>query len=378
MLRRTYFSLLFMIAIVGALIFHKTTRFNYIFDIFLIGVFVLTPRILKINYKLSVFLLINLFYVFVSFIWAIAIYKANILDFILVFKAYIYLLPLSIMVNKKFLTPLKTVKYIKFFIVIFFLKYTISTIVNPNLRPTLFVENNFELMFLALIFYLFYIIEQKVSLRWQGMFLIIFLLSFSISGLLTAFFVLVAINKQLLKKKLHWFLVFAPVIVLIIAQVIKFRLGGGLDFTQNVRYLYLTVFLEETQQWGVFDFLFGSPPITPLSEGGCESLSYWQMLFSFSGNGTCYSVILHSFFFRAIFDHGIIGLLFLVFYTFKIIKQSGYTNHQSFVVLGIAFINALSVSSFNSIFFIIGLLFYVATRPPHEKQNKIFTGKLTL
>ncbi len=55
---------------------------------------------------------------------------------------------------------------------------------------------------------------------------------------------------------------------------------------------------------------------TPLLPASCADLSYYQTLFSYAGDGRCYSVILHSFIMRVIYDHGIIGFAFLIFCLF--------------------------------------------------------------
>ncbi|WP_216073902.1 hypothetical protein, partial [Acinetobacter baumannii] len=91
-------------------------------------------------------------------------------------------------------------------------------------------------------------------------------------------------------------------------------------------------------------------PITALSPESCRSLSFYDVLFSYSGNGSCYSVILHSYFFRVIFDHGAFGLVLLFSFLAVALRKYGYSKMDVGVVIGILSASALSVSAMNSVF----------------------------
>jgi hypothetical protein len=255
--------------------------------------------------------------------------------------------------------------FYRFLLVIFAVKY-LSIFMFSNLRPTLFYENNFELMMLALLFYLYAVLKGEVSVKHQLTVSVIFLISKSISGILILMFVLGMVNRKYLLKKIH--LVIPGLVFIGISglYILKNRLGGELDFTNNVRFKFLTVFLKEIKDWNFINYLFGAPRITNLSIDACEKLGYWQSLFSYSGDGSCYSVVLHSYIFRAIFDHGFVGLLFISYFVYAIILRSGFSKNDGFTVLGIIFLNGLSVSSFNSVYFAIGILFFLVV-----KKNKV-------
>jgi hypothetical protein len=206
---------------------------------------------------------------------------------------------------------------------------------------------------------LYFIIKGNVSFLYQGILCFTVLLSGSISGVLTLAFILFFINYDIIIKKIHTILPIACLLVLIMITVIAERTGGSVDLTQNSRYKFFMVFLKETKDWSFFKFLIGSDRISPLSSAGCENLFYWQSLFSYKKDGSCYSVIFHSYILRVIYDHGLVALFFISTFIYRIIKVSGYSTKNAIVVLGVVIINGLSVSSFNSIYFILSLIFFL-------------------
>jgi hypothetical protein len=97
-------------------------------------------------------------------------------------------------------------------------------------------------------------------------------------------------------------------------------------------------------------------------------------LFSRSGNGTCYSVVFHSFLLRAIFDHGILGLVFIIFSAYKLLVVSGVRKGAAVVFVAIVIINGLSVSSFNNLFYAVSTVFLMATNtefPEEETEDEL-------
>ncbi len=352
---------IYVIAIISFFSFpyYNKLRFNAFFELLLILLFFLNLRKVSFNKNILFLLLLNTFYILTSLFYAIFLKGDNIKDFLMVYKAFIYLIIMCFFINKQFIQVKDFFKFFKFFLFIFLVKYLIDRFVFYDARPTLFAENNFELMFLILLFYLYYIVKGKVSFLYQGILSIIFLISGSISGILILLFILFIVNYEIIIKKIHFILPISIILFLLMISVIAERTGGTVDFTQNTRYNFFMVFLDETKDWSFLNFLVGSDRISSLSDAGCKSLWYWQELFSYKDDGTCYSVIFHSYLLRAIYDHGIIGLSFLVFFIYKIIVISGYKPKQAWVVLGIVLINGLSVSSFNSIYFILGIAFFL-------------------
>jgi hypothetical protein len=158
---------------------------------------------------------------------------------------------------------------------------------------------------------------------------------------------------------------------------IIFLLGGGIfvltlgfyvflsrssSIEEIDRYKFMQIFFYETKDWSIFQYMIGAPRITPLSDYAQKALSPWENLFSYSGNGDCYSVILHSYLLRVIFDHGIIGLICIIFFTYKILMMSNVNKKIIWVTIAIFMLNGLSVSSFNSVFFPISMIFLIGTK----------------
>jgi len=159
-------------------------------------------------------------------------------------------------------------------------------------------------------------------------------------------------------------IIFTPVLAILVG-ILSFLLldklnGRGLESIDRVTFLLM--FIEETKDWDAVTWLIGSPVLTPLSSHSCNTLRYFEHLFSFSGNGECFSVLLHSFILRSIFDHGVLGLLALSVTTIYIIKAKGYPHKDAISILLILFATSLSVSSFNSIYVALGLLILVTKK----------------
>ena len=136
---------------------------------------------------------------------------------------------------------------------------------------------------------------------------------------------------------------------------------GTADFEQIDRYKFLMMFIYDTSDWEWWRFLTGSTPLTPMSDYVCQKLSYYSRLFSHSGEGSCYSVILHSYILRVIFDHGLIGLGFLLYFVYQGLKSSGFTFQERVAVIGVVLVTSLSVSAMNNVYVVFALLLYFAS-----------------
>jgi len=363
MISRYYVNVLYFL-VLWALVRHSTwsnTLFNQIFEVLLIIIAIINFRV--INLKIVPLFTLNVIYLSMSSAYVLFFTNDNFLDFLLIYKFFIYAVFFCFMFQSMTLKEKVFFKFYKLFLLVFAIKYFTSSLVS-DIRPRLFFENNYELMLLSLLFYLYYSLKGSVSIIHQVVISFVFILSKSISGLLILVFVLIVVNHKQIIKRLH--LLIPGVIGVIFSSifVLKERMGGEINFSQHTRFRFLEVFLDETQDWGLKNYLFGAERISSLSETACRRLGYWQSLFSYSGDGSCYSVVLHSYVFRAIFDHGILGFIFINYFVFKLIVKSGYLKQDGFTVVGIVLLNALSVSSYNSVYFAIGILFYLIVRKP--------------
>lgn len=366
MLSNKLFLSLYIIALLA---FTFVSAYNQIFEIFLLLLVFLHSTTL--NKKIIPILSITLVYLVVSCIYAVVINKAYILDFLLVYKFFIYIIFIAFLAGKKVIEQNQFSNFYKFLLWVFFLKYTFSVFILNNPRPVLFYENNYELMFLSLLFYLNYVIRNKAAYLDQFILSLIFIMSGSKSALLILIFVLAVVNYQFLYKKAHFIIPGIIGLSFITLGIFKQRMGGEFNIENIDRFKFLMVFFGEVEEWSIMDFILGADRITPLSSFACGKLGYFQSLFSYSGDGSCYSVIFHSYILRVIYDHGILGLIAMMYFVFRILKISNYRNKDAFVVITIGLINGLSVSSFNSIYFILGISIYliVIRRQSTEPSN---------
>jgi hypothetical protein len=137
-----------------------------------------------------------------------------------------------------------------------------------------------------------------------------------------------------------------------------FRARGG-SIEDSDRAHFLSAFLSETHDWTIVHWLFGNPPITPLSDNICSSLSYYQLLFSSSGDGHCYSVILHLFALRVLLDFGVVGLIVSCVLPLFLLRRAGLPVSLALLLVVIAQLNGLSVSGLNNEFIVLPLFIAV-------------------
>lgn len=228
-------------------------------------------------------------------------------------------------------------------------------------RPALLVENNFELALLAgLVAVLF---PHMVRRRWLavGLLGVITVLSGSRSGAVT--FLLLALYSLLQMRHHHRF---APLLIAYAAPIAAALpawvfIDRAASSTQVDRLNFLGVFLAEVQAFTALNWIFGTAPITPLSPGACHGLSYYESLFSSAGDGTCYSVILHAFVLRVIFDAGLIGLAIAYGGAWYFMRRGGVRTGLALTLLAIAFANGLSVSGLNNPYVALPILVAILT-----------------
>lgn len=239
-----------------------------------------------------------------------------------------------------------------FFLAALTFKYSYHVFLGISDRPGLLTENNFELMFFLCLFIL------TASLRPMYIYeLILVFFVVAISGSRSAALGLVVVvlilNIKVQGPAKKFSALIKPVMVFICIGAFFFvflsRLGG-FSISSFDRFFFLLRFLDEVEYRGWFNFIFGSGLLTPLQDQVCADLDYYKSLFSFSGDGSCYSVIFHSAMMRILIDHGILLFLIFLYHIYFLLKGSiGIRNSTAFVALII--VNSLSVSSVFSVFF---------------------------
>lgn len=310
-----------------------------------------------------------LVYIVGSFVLAVAIRSSNILDFLVIYKSLIYFFLLTFFVGKQLFDQKSITQLFWIVTTLMSIKYLYTSGLSISERPALYRENNFELMFLALIFYLKFLTTNRVGWSEQLLLLGIFVLSGSRSGIIIFLVTLIGVHfERLTAKKLITGVAVAFSSGLVALNVLMSRMSEQ-GFEGIDRLNFLNKFFDEVHYWGPIDWAIGSDRITPLSQATCTSLNYYSELFSYSNDGSCYSVIFHSFILRAIFDHGLIGVFFMIGFIYWIMNISNYKKKDAVIVIVIALFNGLSVSSINSYFFALALIPYISRTRLHSTQN---------
>ncbi|SDR70672.1 hypothetical protein SAMN05216271_0111 [Halopseudomonas sabulinigri] len=284
---------------------------------------------------------------------SVALRGANILDFLMAYKFTWYLLILSLFYARPVSTSNDIYKILRASLVMFFLVY-FGKVALGNPRPTFFTENNFELMLLSLLYIACSISPDKPKTLDTILILLIAAASGSRSGsALIAVAILFSFDFKQAHKTKNLLLLSMGLIGVAAAVYVFSQRSGTASIEDIDRYRFLQSFLISISDWGVLNYLFGAERISALPQHVCSSLSYYNTLNSFKGDGTCYSVILHSFNLRIIYDHGIILTVATLFVLWQLLGRCPIK--YKICVLTLLFLNGLSVSSINSVYGALGV-----------------------
>lgn len=229
-------------------------------------------------------------------------------------------------------------------------------------RPFLFIENNYELLFISILMLGMYwnsIHENRVfSFRWLIIYVVVSVASLSLSGVLMATLVTFYIARKQSKYDLERWLaltLFGLVAFLIFLTTVFYRI----NLSKSIDRLYfLNLFMMEMHERGISSWFFPSLYIKPLSTYTCSGLTPWYKLFNEIEQLSCFSVIFHSFILRAITDFGILFFLTVMSLFYRKLRSS-LDKEFARMLIGIILLNSLSVSGFNSSFCFLGLLIVI-------------------
>jgi hypothetical protein len=308
-----------------------------------------------------------LLYLTFSYIYAVYFNGANVEDFLLIYKSFVYLFFLTFLSGKKLMTFEGTNKLFLLMLALFFIKYLAMIVIKGNHRPILYMENNFELMFIYVLYLIRYVVNKEKFLIMLGLVGLITILSLSRSSLLM-YSILVLFVFYDSFKKTRVFII--PGAIVILGGIVYYIFSERSSSIEDIdRFRFMIVWWSQVKNWNLLEWLVGSPRITPLSPTACRFFSFWAAMFSRSGNGTCYSVVFHSFLLRVIFDHGLLGLVFIVFASYKLLVLNGVRKDVTWVFITIVIINGLSVSSFNNLFFAVSTVFLMVTNTEFQDEE---------
>jgi hypothetical protein len=280
----------------------------------------------------------------------------HVLDFVMAYKTFFYVVILTFFVKKRLFDERFVGRLLSVVVVLMVIKYGAARAFGATDRPGLYTENNFELM-LVLSLLIAHTELRQGALSWKLLIpvLVVFVLSGSRSGMAGLAFAIGVVGLQKVSVRSLLYVGVAGLICASAVLVFLSRLGTA-DVADIDRVQFAVIFWRNVASWSGPDFLTGAAPVTPLDSLSCAQLAYYDRLFSFAGDGRCYSVILHSFVLRVVFDHGAIGLIVLLSWVWLALRRSGSPRWVALGAVGVLVINGLSVSSMYSVYGALSLL----------------------
>lgn len=323
---------------------NATSYFEVLFVSFL---FVISFK-RKINIKFLKFNIFILFYIIFSLFYAVFFNNKNLFDFMVIYKFLYYSLILGVFYKQNIFTQLDVGKMYKILISLFLIFYAIQKLLLGVVRPEVVGENNYELVFLCGMFFLVNLNLKNIDYLYFFLLGVVIFLSGSRSAAsiyLLGTLILFINNIFTLKN-----------IVLLLAllaagfgfySIFVSRLTGGIEDID--RFKMLEMFIYSVRNWDIVNWLFGVERISALPQEVCYSLKYYENLFSYSKDGTCYSVILHAFNLRVIYDHGLLIFLGIFIYIWIILSNRLAVKSRFFIIISII-LTGMSVSALNNIY----------------------------
>ncbi|WP_440054169.1 hypothetical protein ACSLBF_15020 [Pseudoalteromonas sp. T1lg65] len=300
-------------------------------------------------------------------------------DYFIAYKAFFYIAILCFFSSKVLFQETLLRRFWYVLLALFFIKYVIWIALRQEGRPGIFTENNYEIMFLLLLGCAIWSFTRSLKMTdWMALATVTFL-----SGSRSGVICFLAMFTVFYIKDFGWKTVLKLLVVAIIAAgvVATFisRLSGG-DLEAIDRVVFFQGFLQAISDWGWQEYLIGSQTLTPMPESVCNRLQYYQSLFSAGKPGVCYSLVLHTYLTRVVFDHGFLGLIFIFVSINQLLKLSDIAPRARLAAFSIVFLNGASVSSINSVYAVVGLIILmtglyperlVASRLTSNSEEKI-------
>jgi len=301
-------------------------------------------------------------------------FNAPVDDFLQAYRWILYLIIFAAAMGRKWGPTSSLWRVTLALLLMAILKSAVTLVVlGRGQRPGLLLENNFELaLFSGLIVVTYPFLGKSRWLAVLGLGALT-VMDESRSGAVA--FVIVAGYAVSQAKSANLFLRYllalalpALAFVAVLVFEARARASTGID-----RLNFARIFLENTSDWNAIQWIFGTAPITPLSPASCLQLSYYESLFSSRGDGTCYSVILHAFNLRVVYDAGLLGLAIALVVTWLAMRKSGTSLATAVTLSAIAFTNGLSVSGLNNPYVALSVLLAVVLAP---SSHSILQGKV--
>ncbi|OCH37525.1 hypothetical protein [Aliivibrio fischeri] len=360
-LNKPIFIFIFMILFLGSFITFKTYNIlpvNYIIDFLIVLLFLLS---IKKNGNINSVLVISLCifsFLLSSYLYNIFYIGVNLKDYFIANKSIFYLLLITMFVNRKVFDNKFIYSFYKLILIVFLIKYILWLMFGPFNRPGVFFENNFELPFLLFIYLTLLNLDVKVSNIYHVLLFVIFILSGSLSGFLALSVLFFILNVTKIDK----YFIFKCCVTIFIVGALLFVIRTRVTNIETLdRFIFLQELIYNFKDKHISDFIIGNIGLSPLRQDTCNMLSFYSSLFSQSNDGTCYSVILHSYILRILYDHGFIGLFLIFILLYVALLKSNLKINISISAIAIIIVNSLSVSGLNNTFIAIGIILLITS-----------------
>lgn len=358
--KTTYiFMFVLGLLIVGSFITFKQYNVlpvNLILDVLILSILIINSN--KINNEMFYIFLSILSFIIFSFIYNVFYINTNVMDYFIANKSIFYLAVFCLFVGKNIFNVDFLYSFFKFILIVFLIKYILWLLFGPFNRPGVFFENNFELPLLLLIYLTLINYEVKVDLKYVAVMFFVFLLSGSLSGFLSLAAMFLILNLSKVDKYIILKIISLSIILLFLMFVINSRVTNieALD-----RFVFLQELIYNIKSENLINLLIGNIGLHPLKQDTCNMLSFYSSLFSHNNDGTCYSVILHSYILRIIYDHGFLGLITIFSILLVILNRASISVKVILSVMAVIAINSLSVSGVSNTFIAVGVILLITS-----------------
>lgn len=334
----------------------------------------------RINAMVFCLLLVLFLYILVKFIYFTVLSDLNIHEvsvgdlknFLYSNKFLFYLFLTGVMAGKNIFRRDFFTLTSYFLLIVMVATYAVKKIAFDIDRPTLFIENNFEMMLVSLMVMADTIFRRRAFEPADYKILILLVICLALSGsrsaALTCLPVILMAHSKVSAKNM---ILGSIGILASLYFIVDTFASRSSSINEIDRFKFLIILLREMESFSLLNYLIGHVELTPLSASSCFELSYYERLFSSTGDGQCYALILHSFFMRVLFDHGILTILFVYIFLFTAFRKSNYSTYETLLILTIPTASALSISSFASSFVAMPLAMLCAWVPPSKPESNI-------
>lgn len=290
-------------------------------------------------------------------------------------KWVLFLLLLALLVRARLSDTRVFVATTKTVLILAAVEYALTAVTDPGQRPTLFIENNYEIALFTGLLVVAYPYMGRLRAWYPVLLAGTVFLSGSRSGIITLIIGVLYLmwTSGVLRHPLLAYagVVAVGIVAFLALEIFESRLGRG----QIDRQRFFDAFLSDTKGWDVSTWLFGTHPISQVSAETCNSLSYWAArigLDSEGGEGSCYSVVFHAFLIRIVYDFGLVGLVMAFGVLWYVMRLANVDRRLALALLGVALANSASVSGLNNVYVMFPVAFAVLTSgiPAHPPDSR--------